>query len=365
MAYPLKKDRAVIKVEVDGTDVSSRLAPHLLSVIVTDFEGSAMDTAQIELDDSYGLLAVPPDNGSLEISFGWKGGSTSNVFKGKIVDTSSKCQRRSGRILVIEATGASQTDDGKAQVSKSWGEGQPAEGEGKKIKLSTVLEEAAKAAGVQFKASEAIGNIERDYWAQTNESFHNFADRMAREVGGVFKVQGNEASITSSVENKNAGGESMTDIMCAWGKNLIAWNIHPKVARPQFKETAQMWFNDKGGKWESVKKAVGLGGGAGAMSQAIHYGLFPHATKDQAENAAQADANASARNAGTGWVVIDGEPEAKGGGTAIVKGARSGVDDSYRITEAEHSWNRKSGYQTRLTLALPGATMGGTVKPEF
>jgi phage protein D len=355
--------RAFCEVEVAGQPVTRAFNNHLIAVTVTDFE-SSMDTCQIDLDDSYGLLEVPPDGSKILIRLGWQGGQALQVFEGQIVDVSSTCQRRSGRLMRIEGTGANVLGFGKVPISDQWGEGEPPKGQAKKVKLSTVMEEAAKKAGYSFKAAESLGNIERDYWNQTNESFHNFADRIAKEVGGVVKIQGDKVSMTSNVDNKNAEGVALADVVCRWGANLMAWNIHPKVARPMFAETAKLWFDGKKGVWDIVKKAVGNTGASG-MTKAIHYGLFPIATKDQAEQQAQADANSSLRAAGQGWVVIDGHPEAKAGATAIVQGARAGVDGTYRIIEAEHSYNRKGGFQTRLTLNSPGASPGGKVSDKF
>jgi phage protein D len=354
--------QAYVKIEVNNQDVTSNFNPYLISVVVTDYE-QQMDQCIIELDDSYGTLQIPPDNAPLKVTMGWRGGKMQMVFSGKVTDVSSRCQRRSGRIMVIEGIGADVYGEGKTPVSNEWGEGQKPDGTSEKVQLGTVLGDAAKKAGYSFKGAEDLCKIERDYWAQTNESFHSFGDRLAREVGGVFKVSGENASLTSATKNTNASGKGMADVPCTWGSTLIAWDIHPKSGRPVFAETARSWFDAAKGKWEIVKKAVG-DSGAGGLTKAIHFGLMPVATKDQAEAQVDADGAASLRAKGYGWVVIDGDPAAAAGATAIVKGARAGVDGSYRITEAEHSYRRRTGYTTRLELKQPGAA-GNGVQGEF
>ena len=104
MAAP-KRNRAAYKVEVDGQDVTSQFDPYLISIVVTDYE-QQMDSCVIELDDSHGVLAVPDDGAPISISLGWKGGDMSLVFTGKVTDVSSKGQRRSGRLMTIEGSGA-------------------------------------------------------------------------------------------------------------------------------------------------------------------------------------------------------------------------------------------------------------------
>lgn len=364
MARP-KRGRAYCQVNVNGQDVTSKFDPYLISIVVTDYE-QQMDTCVIDLDDSHGVLEVPADNAPIEIRLGWQDERGMQlVFTGKVSDVSSTGQRRSGRLMRIEGNGADVYGDGKKPSSQEWGEGTPAKGEAKKISLQTVMDEAAKKAGYSFKGAADICKIEKDYWAMTNESFHSFGERLASEVGGVFKVSGNVATITSNINNVTAVGQKMADVECAWGKNLIAWNIHPKVGRPVFAETAANWFDDKKGVWETVKKAVGGGGGTGALSKALHFGVFPFATKEQATVAAQASANASLRARGYGWIVIDGEPGAATGATAKLSGARAGVDGDYRIIEAEHTYLRKGGYTTRLQINTPGAGTGAGFQGEF
>lgn len=358
-----KRGRAAYKVTVNGQDVTSRFDPYLISLVVTDYE-QQMDTCTLELDDSHGVLEVPDDGAPIEIQLGWADEGTSLVFTGKVSDVSSLCQRRSGRLMRIEGTGADIYGQGKVPTSQEWGEGSPGKGEGQKVTAETVLSEAAKKAGYEFFGAKDICSVERDYWAMTNESFHSFGQRMAEELGGVFKVSGDKATITSNINNTNATGQKMADVLCEWGRNLIAWNIHPKVGRPVFAETAANWFNDKKGVWETVKKAVG-GGGQAALTKAIHFGLMPVATKDQAERSAEVQASASMRARGYGWVVIDGEPSAATGANAVVKGARAGVDGTYRIIEAEHTYERRRGYTTRLSINNPGASVAPGFQGEF
>lgn len=343
--------------------MTSNFDPYLISVTVTDYEYQ-IDQCVIELDDSYGVLPIPPDNAPIKISMGWRGQTMEMVFNGKVADVASRCQRRSGRVLIIEGKGADVSGEGKAPTSNVWGEGQPAEGEAKKIPLEQVMSEAAKAAGYKFSADPQLGQIMRDHWSQDNESFHNFLERIAREVGGIPKIAGDTASITSATKNTNVNGKGMADVPCYWGETLIAWDIHPKAGRPVFAETARSWFDATKGTWEIVKKAVGSGDTAGLI-KAIHLGLMPVATKDQAESQVAADAALSLRARGYGWVVIDGNPAAAAGATAVVKGARAGVDGPYRITEAEHSYRRRSGYQVRCELQQPGAGASGSSGSDF
>ena len=60
--------RAFVKVIVDGRDVTDRLDPYLVSVLVKD--GGTWE-AHIELDDRDARLDIPPFNAPLVVELGW------------------------------------------------------------------------------------------------------------------------------------------------------------------------------------------------------------------------------------------------------------------------------------------------------
>jgi phage protein D len=98
-----------------------------------------------------------------------------------------------------------------------------------------VLEEAAKKVGLSARISAELGALKRDFWDMGNESSQNFGQRLARELGGVFKISGGKASLTSATEYTNAEGVKLDAIIAEWGRNLVAWRIKPYAGRPQFK----------------------------------------------------------------------------------------------------------------------------------
>ena len=61
------------RIVVDGADRTGMLADRLLSILVTDEDGSKADRVEIELDDRDGRLAFPPLEARLEVSLGFAG----------------------------------------------------------------------------------------------------------------------------------------------------------------------------------------------------------------------------------------------------------------------------------------------------
>jgi hypothetical protein len=127
--------------------------------------------------------------------------------------------------------------------------------------------------------------------------------------------------------------------------------VKPFIGRPQWGGTAAEFFPlPKGFEgWQSVEGALSSLGGASA--KAALPGASPNEQVGEQTN--QGMAQQSEEASGAGWFIINGEPSARAGATLMVKGARPGVDGPWKITEAEHSYSRASGYQTRLSVAYP------------
>jgi hypothetical protein len=163
--------RSACKIIVHGMqDVTSRLAPYLISVQVIDSLEGQHDECHIELDDRNAELQLPPDMVPLQVALGWAGTGpdltdwgrmslTSRgtqgqgevqayidrlytgerarqmefggpgmelVFSGSVSSVESGFGRRGGgRRVWIEGTSGNVMGQGKEGQRKSWGEGKP------------------------------------------------------------------------------------------------------------------------------------------------------------------------------------------------------------------------------------------------
>jgi hypothetical protein len=66
------------------------------------------------------------------------------------------------------------------------------------------------------------------------ESFIHFGERVARELGGVFKIHGNEA-ILGDKAGAAFPAPRLVRSRHAEGSNFISWDIAPRMGRPQFR----------------------------------------------------------------------------------------------------------------------------------
>jgi len=329
--------RAFCKVIIAGEDVTTRLNPRLLSLIVLNkFDG--VDEAHIELDDRYGQIKMPEDQDQIEIELGWPEEGSFLVFKGVVQDLESAGQKRGGRTMTIIAFETDLLKHVKTQMR--WSEGDGTED----VKLDKALQTAAGLANMNVKVSPALAQLSRKYFMGQNESFMAFGKRMAGEVGGVFKMSGDSATLSKPGEN--ADGESMGEATATVGANLIAWRVRPRIARAKWAAAGHMHFDPMKAAWDLVKSDVSGGGTFSALAKFT--GVGPQADKDTSQQQADSDAVSSRENAGTGWVVVDGNPQARPNGKVTIVGARNGVDGSYLITDVEHNYSAQQGYTTRI-----------------
>lgn len=331
-----RHQRAFCKIIVAGEDVTSRINPRLLNLTIMN-KADDVSEAHLELDDRYGQIKMPEPSDSISIELGWPDEGSFVVFDGFVQDLESAGQKRGGRTMTIIAFESDMLKHVKTQMR--WSEGDGAED----VKLEKALKTAAGLADIDVKISPVLAQLSRKYFMGNNESFMAFGRRIADEVGGVFKVSGDKATLSKPGEN--AEGADMPTVIAVAGATLIAWRVRPRIARAIWAKAGHMHFDPMKAAWDLVESKAG-GGATTALAKFT--GVGAQADKDTAQQQADADAESSREGAGTGWVVIDGEPQAAPNGKLTIEGARNGVDGSYLITDVEHSYSAQQGFTTRI-----------------
>jgi phage protein D len=242
-------EQALYQIVVDGIDASERFHPILINLRVHLAAESVSDTAEIELDDTNGRIALPRDGAFVAIALGWRDSGISPVFEGTVDDIKSRGARGAGRTLNITAKSADTKGKGKGKHNQEryWD----------KKKLSEVMQEAGKEAGFTVKVDDALGSIERDWWGMSAESFYHFGHRIAREVGGVFKIYGKRALLVKRNSGLSVSGLGLSSVIARAGGNLINWDISPTVARPRYQSVIARRYDMKAPKWEQEKVEIG------------------------------------------------------------------------------------------------------------
>jgi phage protein D len=327
-------------VTVAGTNITTTLMPVLISLSVSDKVGTHSDTASLEIDDTDGRIVLPRIGAPVIVALGWEGEGVRVVFAGTVDEVRSSGSRGSGRTLSISAKGMDTT-------------GKPKEGQQRHFDDSTVediLKEAGQTAGVtDVEIDPSLASITRKYFEMRDESFILMGERLAREIGGNFRIQGVKAIMSKR------GGSYTAAVIAAWGRNLHGWDISPSLGRAQYSQVRARWYNSAKAEWQETEEDTALG------VEARHDHRYAKPDEDEATQQTASDRATSERDAGEGSVTVEGDTAAIPDGLCIVTGARPGIDGPYRIESVTHSYSRGGGFVTQLSLKQPGSGSAGNI----
>jgi hypothetical protein len=325
-------------VTVAGTNITTTLMPVLISLSVSDKVGTHSDTASLDIDDTDGRIVLPRIGAPVIVALGWEGDGVRVVFAGTVDEVRSSGSRGSGRMLSIAAKGMDTT-------------GKPKEGQQRHFDDSTVediLREAGQTAGVtDVEIDPSLASITRKYFEMRDESFIHMGERLAREIGGNFRIQGTKAVMS------RRGGSYTAAVIAAWGRNLHGWDISPSLGRAQYSKVRARWYDSGKAQWQEAEEDTAL------SVEARHDHRYAKPDEDEAMQQTASDRATSERDAGEGSVTIEGDTSAIPDGLCIVVGARPGVDGAYRIESLTHAYSRGGGFVTQLSLKQPGAGGSG------
>ncbi len=64
--------KPIYALSVDGTDITAVVQGRLIDLTLTDNRGFEADELELRLDDTDGLLDLPPRGATIHISLGWQ-----------------------------------------------------------------------------------------------------------------------------------------------------------------------------------------------------------------------------------------------------------------------------------------------------
>ncbi|WP_197082559.1 late control D family protein [Rhizobium sp. LC145] len=332
------------KVFVDGEDMTSAMRPFLLKISISDKDGSASDTCSLEFDDSNGQIKMPAEGVSVQVFL-----QGVSAFTGKVDSVRSRGARGSGRTLSVGAKGFDAKGKAKEPQSHHMDD----------ATLQQFLDKAAKNAGLKgITIDPDFASISRDYWSAGSESFLHLGQKLARELGGTFKIRGDQAVLAKRGQGLSATGQPMPTVVGiapAPGEtigNVINWDIAPLNGRGKFSKSKARYFDRKSASFKEIEVETGI------EADATDEVRTTVADEGQAKAIAEGRKSESEREGGKGNVTLDLEVTAQAEGTFVLKGARPGIDGSYRIVSVTHQADRSGGSTTALELKQPSSGAG-------
>ena len=325
------------RVRVGGNDVSSRVAPYLLSLEVNLSDDPSADTARLVLEDAMGRLQMPPERAPVEIDLGTSETGAAHVFSGFVDVPRGEGSRGGGRELHVEAKSADPQGDAK----------KPAERHFDDVSVEDALNKAAQAAGLSVRVHPQLASIRREYLALDGHSFEGFGAMLAEDLGATFKIMGRQALLIPRNGGLSASGRPLVPIMAAAGVNLERWSLTPVRGKPRWRRVRVRTWDPKKAKYIYKDKDVE------EMEASDVLSLRPADDEDVADKRAEGGAAESARDKGEGSLTILGNVAAQPGAPVTVSGTRPGLDGIYQAASIRHALSRGEGFTTTIDLKRP------------
>lgn len=337
------------RVDVDGADMTSRMRPYLLSIEVTDRDGSAADTCSLEFDDTGGQVKLPKEGAKVEV---WLNGVS--VFVGTVDTARSRGSKGGGRTLPVGAKGFDSRGKVKEPLSFHLDD----------ATLQEFLDKAAGHAGLSgISVSEGLAGITRDYWSAEGESFLHLGQRLARELGATFKIRGDRAVMKERGDGKAPSGQDLPTVV-GWagpGGNVTGWDVSPFKGRSAFRRAKVRYFDREDATFKEEEVDFELERDGPDATNAVR---VPAADQAQAREVASARKRDAERDTGGGWVELDLVETAYAEADFVLTGIRPGIDGTYRIASRTHRANKNGGAVTSLDIKQPAGDAGNDERPE-
>ncbi|MEP2706525.1 MAG: hypothetical protein ABJQ71_05985 [Roseibium sp.] len=140
--------------------------------------GASSDSCSLELNDNDGRLRLPQPGGKVSVRL-----EGVKVFTGVVDSAKFSGSRASGRVINVSAKGFDIAGRAKEPQLVHQDDGT----------VGDFLKKLGEKAGFKTKIDPALANIASDYFVADGESFLHMGEKLARELGGTFKLRGEEA----------------------------------------------------------------------------------------------------------------------------------------------------------------------------
>lgn len=331
------------QINIGGEDVTADILPYLQELTTTDEAGGTADSCEVTLNDAGGIISLPTRGDPVTVLLGDVHG-ISLVFTGTVDDVKSSGSKGDGMKLVVSAKSADTNSKVKEPKQKHWDD----------KSLKDVAGEAAQLAGLEgCDVADSLASITRPYWAMQLESFLHFGERMAREVGGTFKVVGKKAIIADRNGGTSVSGKALPTFSAVRPGNLMSWEVSPTIGRPRFKQAKVRHYDVKAAQWKTESVDISIDDAVSGFTD-----RQVAADQGEAQQRGKSHKKNAEREQGGGSITVNGTTVPQPEGLVVLSGARPGVDGTYRINSVVQTFTKDAGWTTRLDLKQPQGDAG-------
>ncbi|AMC35393.1 phage late control D family protein [Janthinobacterium sp. B9-8] len=341
------------KILVGSKDISKLVNDRLVSVGLTDNRGFEADQLDITLDDSDGLLEIPPRGAVVSVSLGWS--DSGLVDKGQYTVDEVEHSGAPDQ-LTIRARSADLRAGLSVKKERSWHQ----------TTVGAIVETIAKQNKIQHRIGQGLAGQAINHIDQTSESDASFLSRIAKMFDAIATVKDNSLLFMKAGQATTASGKPL-------GKVLITRQSGDShrfgiADRGAYSGVKAAWQNTKTAKKETTtvkrkpRKKAGPGQGEVIQGADDNVKTLRHvyASKTNAERAAKAEWEKLQRGVAQFSISLAyGRPELFPELPASVSGFKPIIDkQDWIISRATHSLT-DSGYTTALELEVKASEVDG------
>jgi hypothetical protein len=328
-----KQPQADYRITLDGRDLSRLVAPHLISLTLSESRAEEADTLDLVLDDSQGIFAIPQRGAAIRLSIGWRG--TQLVDKGSFTVDETE---HSGApdVITIRARSASMTNAMSERRERSWHQ----------QTIGSIVGAIADRHSLKATIGEALASMAIAHIDQTHESDMSFLTRLAKRYDAVMNVKDSHLLFMPIGTGKTASGKPL-DVLRLTRATGDQHRYH--VAQRESYAAVRATYHSNGkAKRESVR--VGA-----EDSKNVKVLPDDYATEAEARAAAQAEYTRTQRSQATmSFTLALGRPEIFPEMQVTLSGFKPEIDAMpWLVKKATHTIG-EGGLTTALELEVAG-----------
>lgn len=196
MTYPIP----AYKITLDNQDITSKFAPRLVNLTLTECRGGDADELDITLSDADGQLAIPSKGARINVAFGWL---DSGIVDKGIFTVDEIEHTGAPDVLTLRARTASLIDTFRQPVERSFHD----------TTLGAVIEVIAFQQELQAGIADALRNVPVKHLDQTRESDAAFLRRLGKKYDAVATVKNDTLIFMPAGRGKTRSGKDLPKII--------------------------------------------------------------------------------------------------------------------------------------------------------
>lgn len=327
--------RPSLTIAIDGKPVAGAFYERLVSATITDKEGEAADTIDIELNDGPpDFLAIPRKGAIMAVTLGVDGQAQ---LTGRFTVDKVKVSCLPFSMSISGKSADLRDGKLKARQERHWDD----------AKLGDVVSEIARESGLTEAIDPEIAQFRYAGWlGQQDETNIHFLQRLAHRHDALFAIKDGRLIFAKRGSGQSASGRFVGSVVLGPGKILRDSCSFEANDRTRYSKVVAYYQDSE----KATRREIEADGDADGDS--VFRLPEPFASVEEADKAAQAKAKALKRGEGAVTVKVSGDPGICAGAPLIFEGVRPGLDGvPYVIDTATHSYT-KGGYLTEISAKL-------------